>query len=442
MKKRYVVVGLGNRGPGMFVKPLVNQYSDVAELVGICDINPHRLELVRNELGNTVPAFTSFEQMLDEVQCDVVIIATPCGTHHEFIISALDRDLDVITEKAMTIDAEKTRAILAAEARSKGKLTVTFNYRFAPYVTAVKQLLKDGAVGDIHSVEFHWYLDTLHGADYYRRWHRRKENSGGLLVHKATHHFDLINWFTDAEPQMVFATGQRHFYGSNRPSPSERCLNCPAADTCEFYLDMKQNGFMRRVYLEAEKHDGYLRDRCVFSPDINIEDTMHVVAKYTKGIQLSYTLTSATPFEGWTMVVNGSKGRLEANEAHSFIPTEERVFSERVKAAKPIDAAQAAAGLFDPADEQTIRVYPLYGGVEAHTVPKASGGHGGGDSRLRDMLFRENVPDPLGHAADSWAGVVSVLLGVAANNSIATGLPVNIADLLGEEFTPAAWRTA
>ena len=45
-----------------------------------------------------------------------------------------------------------------------------------------------------------WLLDTRHGADYFRRWHRNKNNSGGLMVHKATHHFDLVNWWMIPTP--------------------------------------------------------------------------------------------------------------------------------------------------------------------------------------------------------------------------------------------------
>lgn len=68
-----------------------------------------------------------------------------------------------------------------------------------PFVTRIKELIHEGCVGDILSVHFEWMLDTEHGADYFRRWHRKKENSGGLLVHKATHHFDMVNWLIDDE---------------------------------------------------------------------------------------------------------------------------------------------------------------------------------------------------------------------------------------------------
>ena len=50
-------------------------------------------------------------------------------------------------------------------------------------------------------------------ADYFRRWHRDKRNSGGLLVHKATHHFDLINFWLGSAPELVMALGGLRFYG-------------------------------------------------------------------------------------------------------------------------------------------------------------------------------------------------------------------------------------
>jgi predicted dehydrogenase len=63
-----------------------------------------------------------------------------------------------------------------------------------PLASKVRELMMQGIVGRPLSVSFSWMLDTSHGADYFRRWHREKDKSGGLLVHKATHHFDIINW--------------------------------------------------------------------------------------------------------------------------------------------------------------------------------------------------------------------------------------------------------
>ncbi|HYY28187.1 MAG TPA: Gfo/Idh/MocA family oxidoreductase [Chthoniobacterales bacterium] len=73
----------------------------------------------------------------------------------------------------------------------------------------MKELLIADAIGEVKSIHFEWLLDTNHGADYFRRWHREKPNSGGLMVHKATHHFDLINWWLDTTPETNHIDGAR-----------------------------------------------------------------------------------------------------------------------------------------------------------------------------------------------------------------------------------------
>ncbi|MBU0478664.1 Gfo/Idh/MocA family oxidoreductase [bacterium] len=404
MKKRYALVGTGGRGVAMFARPIVEKYKKQAELVAMCDVNPKRLELANSIIKRHVPTYTNFDKMLKEVKFDTLIVATKDSTHHEFIIRALETGHDVITEKPMTIDDEKCRAILGAEKKSEKKVTVTFNYRYVPYVTRIKELLCKGIIGDIISVDFSYYLDTSHGADYFRRWHRRKENSGGLLVHKATHHFDLVNWFLDDEPEEVFARGALRFYGHTREDRSERCLTCKYKKTCEFYFDIEKKELNKNFYRKAEDEDKYYRDRCVFSDEIDIEDTMSVCVAYKKSTFLNYSLNAFLPYEGWRMSLNGKKGRLEAEEFHSFpggIP-----------------------------EEKQIRIYPLFKKPRIIKVPKAAGGHGGGDERLEDMLFKERIPDPLGHQAGSWGGAMSILIGIAGNKSIKTGKPVKIKSLL------------
>lgn len=431
-KKRYVIVGMGGRGTNMFAVPLERDYKDVAELVAICDTNTTRLKVAQEAIGRDVQTFTDFDQMLKEVECETVIVTTSDAIHHEFIIKALEAGKDAITEKPMTIDDDKCRLILDAEKRTGRDVRVTFNYRYTPYATRVKELLASGVIGDIVSVDFHWFLDTMHGADYFRRWHRQKKNSGGLFVHKATHHFDLVNWWLDQEPETVFAMGSRKVYGPTREERGERCLTCSYTDTCEFYMDITASKDMRRRYFEAEGEDGYFRDRCVFSDEIDIEDTMGTMVRYNGGTQLSYTLHAFLPFEGWRIAFNGTKGRLEAGLPETYVETESPKFSDRSKARlRNVDPWWAAQGSLEQRDGE-IRIYPMFGGVDVVKVPVVSGGHGGGDIRLRDMLFRPGTPDPLGHGAGSRAGAMSILVGVSSNQSVETGMPVQINDLLGE----------
>jgi predicted dehydrogenase len=388
----------------MFCKPIVKRYADLAQLVGLCDVNQIRMNYVNKQLGTSIPTFKNFDEMLQRTDPDTVIVTSKDATHHEFIIKALEFDCDVVTEKPMTIDDEKCRAILAAEKRTGKNIMVTFNYRYSPHRTKMKKLLQQGAIGKVLSIDFHWYLDTYHGADYFRRWHRQMKNSGGLLVHKATHHFDVINWLLESEPEEVFAWGKLNFYGPTRAERGDRCLTCDYRRTCEFYMDLRKSQEMVELYLNAESDDGYHRDGCVFSDEIDIYDTMSLNVRYQNGVVMSYSLNAYMPYEGYRLVLNGTKGRLETfniEKAPWFTP---------------------------PQDE--IQLTRQFGETEYIIVPHSTGDHGGGDARLQEALFRGGQPDPYRLTAGSHDGAMSILTGIAANKSIKTGQPVKIASLL------------
>jgi predicted dehydrogenase len=215
-RRRYAIVGTGSRHE-MYREAITRQYKDYAELTGLCDLNAGRVELSRKRAAEagvqaTGYAAADFEKMIRETTPDTIIVTTVDGTHDDYIVRALEAGCDVVTEKPMTTTHEKCQRILDARQRTGRRIRVTFNYRYSPPRTQVKELLMEGAIGDVLSVDFHWLLNTIHGADYFRRWHSQKKNSGGLMLHKATHHFDLVNWWLSAVPQTVTAMGKRDFY--------------------------------------------------------------------------------------------------------------------------------------------------------------------------------------------------------------------------------------
>lgn len=413
-RKRYALVGVGSRGFGMFARPLVEDFADVAELVAFCDLNRHRMDLANQRLGTQVSTFTDFDEMLAATHPDCLIVCTVDGTHHRFIVAALEAGCEVITEKPMTTTAANVRAILEAERRTGSSVWVTFNARYGAHSEMVYKLLRDGVIGEIGSVSFTEYLDTWHGADYFRRWHRRKENSGGLLVHKATHHFDQLNWWIGAEPESVFAVGDRRFYGPTRRERGERCLTCSYSERCEFSMDLRASQKLSSLYLQGEGEDGYYRDRCVFGEEIDIEDTVVAAIRYANGVLVNYALSAFSPYEGQRIGFGGTRGRIDIDLVDSYHgPDQEGVIRVR-----RLDAPRE------------VRVSPLFGRPYAIPIERRDGGHGGSDERIRERLFRDGGPDPLNQVADSRAGAMSVLVGVAANESMATGKLVRIAELL------------
>jgi len=423
-KKRYVQVGLGSRSQ-MYTNAMLVTYADYCEIVGFCDTNKGRLALRVKQASNygvTVASYLAqeFEQMIEETRPDYVIVTTQDSSHHEYICRAMELGCDVITEKPMTIDADKCQRIVDTQARTGKTCQVTFNYRYSPHRTQVKDLLDSGVIGDVTSVDFHWLLDTRHGADYFRRWHRNKANSGGLMVHKATHHFDLINWWLNTLPVSVFASGRRYFYNPEQADTyglvnrGERCLNCREQAHCPFFIDLNSIDNLRTLYQENEDYDGYYRDRCVFSDDIDIEDSMNVVVNYATGTTMTYSLNAYMPWEGYIVYFNGTKGRLEHK-------CQETVY---------ISGDGSVPGALKK-DGTTIHIYPHFEPAYAVDVWTGAGGHGGGDKLLLDALFNpEPVEDQYNRTADHHAGAYSILTGIAANQSMATSQLVNITDLV------------
>ena len=404
--KSYCLVGTGYRGLWSYCEPLVKDFSDVAVLKAVCDINPKRARLVGQYLHRDIPAYTDFDRMLREQRPDTVIVTTKDCAHAEYICRALEYGCDVITEKPMTTTDEMCARILETEKRTGRKVTVTFNCRFMDFYVKIKELLAQGMVGDVLSVHYEWLLDTSHGADYFRRWHSIRANSGSLLIHKSTHHFDLANWFLDDEPVKVNAFGTRRFYGHTREKRGERCCTCPYKKECEFYFDIDTDdgGRLKMLYKDCEDADHYYRDRCLFSDEIDIEDSVSVNVKYKKGAVLSYSLTAHSPYECMKIVFNGTKGRLECDTAFG---------------------------------KETIRFYDRDGqciSFDRSHVRARSGGHGGSDPALRECLFRGVKEDPLHQMADTRAGAMSIGIGIAANKSMKEDRAVYLGEFLGDFY--------
>ena len=430
-KLRVCLIGTGIRGTSFWGKRLVDQYSDILEFVGLADINPGRLALAKSYMGVTCPTFSSCTEMLQTANPDLLIVTTKDSTHHEFIIEGLNYGCDVLTEKPLTVDEEKCQDIIDAERRSPANLIVGFNYRWSPYMTEVKSLLSKGSIGDITSVDFHWYLNNYHGASYFRRWHGLRQDGGTLLVHKATHHFDLLNWWIDSDPEEVFAFGDLEHYGSAGPYHGKNCRNCAHTTSCKYYWDITKSEHMMRLYVDHEHHDGYIRDNCLFRKEINIYDKMSVQVKYANNTIVNYSLTTYSPFEGWRIAFNGRKGRIEAFEDIPY-------YENMAIGQEDLHAAEMSHGETSGQNRPVI-LHKNWEDFEMVPVEISRQGHGGGDQRLQDKIFRSpESSDPLRHAAGLRDGAMSILIGIAARKSIESGVPVRISSLT--DLEPRAKR--
>lgn len=436
-RKRYAIVGTGSRAE-MYVRAILGEHSAVAQLVAIVDVNPGRLSYYDRLVAELAPHAgrpsqwtpDDLEKAIVDERVDRVIVTSPDFTHAEMVSRALRAGADVVVEKPLTINEQGSSEIARAVRDSERSVVMTFNYRYSPRNTEFKRAIAAGAVGRPTSVHFEWLLDTSHGADYFRRWHREKEHSGGLLIHKASHHFDLVNWWLADSPARVFASGGLRFYGAanalsrgmgNRPA---RGTGAPEGDP--FALDLREDDRLRRLYLDNEKFDGYLRDRDVFGEGISIEDNLSLVVDYVGGASMSYSLNAHCPWEGYRVAVNGTEGRIELDvveRGEVFVSPE----GHSVIDPSAVKDDRAASEL-RPAGEH-ILLQRHWESAHEVEIPRGAGSHGGGDAIMLRDVFVGVSEDPLGRAADYVDGVRAIAVGISGNRSLATGLPVAVKDL-------------
>jgi predicted dehydrogenase len=432
-KRRYVVVGTGHRVQ-MYLDAMAGDHRDDAELVGLVEPNPGRVAVHVNRLSQAgldmekvITAHPDdLERVIKETEADRAIITSPDYTHAELIVRSLDAGVDVVVEKPLTINAEATRQIADAVQRSGRQVIVTHNYRYSPRNSGLKELIKSGAIGTPLSVAFEWVLDTAHGADYFRRWHRGKANSGGLLIHKASHHFDLVNWWLADTPTQVYARGGVRFYGSENaaargmaPHP-ERGTHDGTHSPWE--LDLRTDPRLKALYLDSESYDGYQRDQDVFGPGVTTEDNLAVIVDYARDATLSYALNAHAPWEGYRVAVNGDEGRAElevVERAAVLTDADGRVVID--PSAVPESSSRT--------DGERLTLQRHWEPAQDVMIEAGTGAHGGGDALLLKDIFRGHGDDWLERSANWADGVRAIAIGIAGNESLDTGLPIKIADL-------------
>jgi predicted dehydrogenase len=433
VSRRYVVVGTGHRVQ-MYLDAIAGDHRDDAELVGLVEPNPGRLAFHMDRLSkaglDVNGVFTghpnALERILSETSANRVIITSPDYTHAELIMRSLDAGVDVVVEKPLTINPDGTRQIADAVQRSGRRVVVTHNYRYSPRNSGLKELIKSGAIGAPLSVTFEWVLDTAHGADYFRRWHRDKANSGGLLIHKASHHFDLVNWWLADTPTQVYARGGVKFYGAENaaargvgPHP-DRGTHDGAHSPWE--LDLRTDSRLKSLYLDSESYDGYQRDQDVFGPGVTTEDNLAVIVDYARGATLSYALNAHSPWEGYRVAVNGDQGRAElevVERAAVLVDADGNVIID--PSAVPESSSRSGG--------ERLTLQRHWEAAQDIKIEEGAGAHGGGDALLLADIFRGAGEDWLERSADWADGVRAIAVGMAGNESLRTGVPVKISDL-------------
>ena len=292
---RAAIVGTGHRAQ-LFTEGLARR--DHFEVAALCDPNPvrmahhNRLLAAAGRPRHARTAPTSFDEDAARRSASTPSSSPPstrCTTSTSS--PALRAGCRVVTEKPMTTDAERCRRILDTVAETGGDAVGRLQLPLQPGArTGPPASCAAGAIGEVLSVHFEWLLDVRHGADYFRRWHREKDNSGGLMVHKAGHHFDLVNWWLGARPERVFGARparllrprERRAHRLPAATTTARTARPPRPTTPSPCTWRTTRGCAPSTSTPRSE-DGYHRDRNVFGDGITIEDDMAVLVRYDTG---------------------------------------------------------------------------------------------------------------------------------------------------------------
>lgn len=378
---RTILCGASVRG-----ESLTKSFHETGHFAIVAVVDPiiERADYINTNGGYGAKTFRHIQEALSAVPCDAVIVASSDAHHAEAVIPCLEAGKHVFCEKPIETTQEKCDAIRTADQAAGGKTFIGFNLRYAPVYEKARQLIAEGAIGQVLTIQADEFYDG--GRTYFRRWNRLPE-CGGLWITKASHDFDLINMFAgDARALNIYAIGSRSYYAP-KPEAAQYCRECSLREHCP---DCFQENASPLAAL-TETVTGQRPDLCLYNSDGDTFDHGIATIRYENDICATYTCNVVSGFTDRRLRVSGTKGTIDGS-----LSSHEIILRRR-----------------DPATEERI---PLTEG---------SGGHGGADGSLGGQ-FAAFVRGEVAPRVDIDTAIRSVQLGLAAQCSMKSGSPVNL----------------
>lgn len=360
---RYGIIGSGSMGR----EHIANlRHIDEATVVAIADPNEHSRAHAIAEGGlDGVAEYEDHRDLLAAGGVDAVLVATPNDTHVDVLLDVLDSGVNVLVEKPLCTTVEDCRRVMSAADRSPAVIWVGLEYRYMPPVARLLGEVRNGSVGDVKMVAIreHRY-PFLPKVDAWNRFNRR---SGGTLVEKCCHFFDLMNLIIGDDPVRVFASGAQDVNHLDEIYDGERS-------------DILDNAFVVVDYAGGQRA---MLDLCMFAETSKFEQEISVVGPLGK---LEALVPSPFAIEGM------GEGTIRIGERRT-LSVEEAVVP----------------------DDPRVRY----------------AGHHHGSSYLEHLEFIEAVRSGTAPEVTLRDGLLAVAVGVAGQQSIAEGRPVHMAEVLG-----------
>ncbi len=288
-RHRIAVIGAGNRGTCLTRAARISS-ADRFDVVAVVDPDDNALDTYGRAFElNGVDRFPDCGRMFEAgLGLDGAFIANPPHVHADAACALLEAGVPIYLEKPMASDIGGALRIMEAADRSRTRVQVGFNLRYAPFFAKLKELVSSGQVGQVLSVAWKEILDCHHWATYC--WHPsfdRSEIIGTWLMEKCCHDLDQLTWIIDSPCSRVASFGSRSFFQPRNDVPDYCTDGCPIESDCNFsalrfYPELKESGCTLPKW----------RSRCVYNNDSDHVDHQSAVLEYANGVTASFSLMS------------------------------------------------------------------------------------------------------------------------------------------------------
>lgn len=309
---RLAVIGCGMR-LGSYLRELPLDRDGGMRVVAMADPDPDAIERYRGQFGlQRARAFDSaltlFAAMGDEV--DAVIIASSNTSHREAMEPAVARRLPILLEKPVATTLEDCVAMWRSYVNAgRPPLSMGFVLRYAPFYREVKQLIDNGVLGRILTVQATEELDPSLTSHFMRQWRRFSSLAGPFILEKCSHDLDILTWLIGGKPETVSSFAARTRFVPD-PQAAERCRDCAKASTCRYsvnllpsyVIDPRSNAKVQPIHRDD--------DLCVFNSEKDIPDHQVVNLRFDSGVLASFAATMDQPITTRTLKVQGTRGQL------------------------------------------------------------------------------------------------------------------------------------
>ncbi len=374
-KLKVVVIGAGNRGETYTT--IMSNMPDKFQVVAVAEPIESRRQNIQ-QIHN-IPDELCFEydhELLAQGKlADVAIISTMDRQHFEPAMKAISLGYNILLEKPVSPEPAECELIANHAAKHGVKIVVCHVLRYTPFFITLKQLILEGKVGEIVSINHEECVGNVHQSHSFVRgnW-GNTERSSCMLLQKSCHDMDILQWLLDKKCKKVQSFGSlTHFCRKNAPANApEYCIEgCSQAETCPYnavklYLDDKNNDWFRTTCARVtnptdEDIERALRTtqygKCVYKCDNDVVDHQTVNMLFEDNITVTFTMNAFNK-GGRHIHIMGTKG-----EIHGDMRSSE----------KPIQ-------LFDFETRQTYD-------IALRTGDDITSGHGGGDEGIVESIY-------------------------------------------------------